>query len=605
MAHFTWKTALVACFLGTQSFAAELEALATREPRRLSAATVPANSNARRSESGLFRREASFDFVEEGEGGTSFVSTVTVRSQQPILPLEDIDSHLSDISCSDSLIELSFGSIEGLQAAKEELSQFSDFIAVTSHPGCNEDGERVSHKVNKVTIDDTSGVVSLSSAPCEWREAFPSMDVAFGRRDSSQVQKRGTLTKRQSQQGPETTNEPKVTQTREYPPTPTDTTGLPQNATDDISKSFIGTALMPPDHPAAGLFIPQGVTLSCNNCTIAGDIDISQGSFSVSKASDDNFVEELDDVIDDIVDFFTNGTVEVIAKSLFTHIELGVNITSPEEVPFTASLPPIPLTPFAIPGIVAFGPMIVPEFTLSFSTSASANFSYGFNISVPDGSSFALNVSEISNSTMQGFDETTINALPFQSDIEIEKAITFSVSFSPQILLGVSTAAGVAKGGIGAFFDLPKLSVEIAQLDHVDEECNPLPEKEESADDDLEEILSLGNFTSISPSVEFNFGVFAELDLSVGTVGPKIEPQHVLINKVLELPGACLGYDGDTGTYQSAANIVAKEREDDSDSGDGNGDGSDDKEGSATWSGEGVSAAWKLGLLTFAIFLGL
>jgi hypothetical protein len=89
------------------------------------------------------------------------------------------------------------------------------------------------------------------------------------------------------------------------------------------------------------------VVLSCNNCTLAGDIDISQGSFSVSPKTD-NIFAQVDDVVDDVVDFFKNGTVEVIANGLFGHIELGLNLSIPQEFPFTASLPPIPLTPFAV-----------------------------------------------------------------------------------------------------------------------------------------------------------------------------------------------------------------------------------------------------------------
>lgn len=68
-------------------------------------------------------------------------------------------------------------------------------------------------------------------------------------------------------------------------------------------------------------------------------------------------MEQLDDIIDDVVDFFTNGTVEVNANGLFTHMELGVNISAPEEVPFNVSLPPIPLTPFAVgstPNFIAY-----------------------------------------------------------------------------------------------------------------------------------------------------------------------------------------------------------------------------------------------------------
>lgn len=98
--------------------------------------------------------------------------------------------------------------------------------------------------------------------------------------------------------------------------------------------------------------------LSCNNCTIAGDVDITQGSFSVSKESDNAF-EEIDDVLDDVVDFFKNGTVEVIANGLFTHMELGVNISAPEETPFNVSLPSVPLTPFAVGGAPNLLPSVV------------------------------------------------------------------------------------------------------------------------------------------------------------------------------------------------------------------------------------------------------
>lgn len=79
------------------------------------------------------------------------------------------------------------------------------------------------NRVNNVAIDEMSGVVSLSSSRLEWREAFPSIDVYFARRDSSKIQRRGTTTKRQSQQGTGTTKEPKATVTREYPTTPSDT----------------------------------------------------------------------------------------------------------------------------------------------------------------------------------------------------------------------------------------------------------------------------------------------------------------------------------------------------------------------------------------------
>lgn len=148
MGHSSWHLALATCLLGAHCIFAELFAPEALQSRRLSAATVPLNQRTRRSESRLFTREATFDFIEDvdEDADTSFVSTVAVRSQQPFLALEDIETDLSDIYCSDSLIELSFISNERLQAAKAELYSVSDFIAVTSHFGCNGDGERGSYK---------------------------------------------------------------------------------------------------------------------------------------------------------------------------------------------------------------------------------------------------------------------------------------------------------------------------------------------------------------------------------------------------------------------------------------------------------------------------
>lgn len=180
-------------------------------------------------------------------------------------------------------------------------------------------------------------------------------------------------------------------------------------------------------------------------------------------------------------------------------------------------------------------------------------------------------------------DETSINALPFQSSTEIDQSITFSVSFSPQILLGVNTAVGFAKGGIGASFGLPKLSVEISQHDNVDGECNPIPvSKEDAAPDteDDEEIFSLGNFTSISPSVELVFSVFAELELDVGPLEKKVQPEYEVTSKEWELPGICLGFDEKTKRYQSAESMIAAEV-DRKGSVDSDGNGNDEKEGAA------------------------
>jgi hypothetical protein len=60
----------------------------------------------------------------------------------PALALEDIESHLANIECSDSVIVLEFAHELDLTEASREWDGLSKFIVISSHPGCNGDGER-------------------------------------------------------------------------------------------------------------------------------------------------------------------------------------------------------------------------------------------------------------------------------------------------------------------------------------------------------------------------------------------------------------------------------------------------------------------------------
>lgn len=65
-----------------------------------------------------------------------------VKSKYPTLALEDIEPHVDDIQCSQSTLTLSFGTGQNLEEAKDAWSGVSQFLIITSHIGCNEDGER-------------------------------------------------------------------------------------------------------------------------------------------------------------------------------------------------------------------------------------------------------------------------------------------------------------------------------------------------------------------------------------------------------------------------------------------------------------------------------
>jgi len=67
---------------------------------------------------------------------------LSVKSELPILVLENMERSIKSIHCSESMIKLSFTSPNFFEILEDVLAQVSDFILVTAHDGCNEAGER-------------------------------------------------------------------------------------------------------------------------------------------------------------------------------------------------------------------------------------------------------------------------------------------------------------------------------------------------------------------------------------------------------------------------------------------------------------------------------
>lgn len=68
-----------------------------------------------------------------------------VKSDKPILVLEDVENDLVDVWCSDNVLRLSFRTTERFEHLREETDHLQDFVVVTSHSGCNVDHERTPH----------------------------------------------------------------------------------------------------------------------------------------------------------------------------------------------------------------------------------------------------------------------------------------------------------------------------------------------------------------------------------------------------------------------------------------------------------------------------
>lgn len=144
-------------------------------------------------------------------------------------------------------------------------------------------------------------------------------------------------------------------------------------------------------------------------------------------------------------------------------------------------------------------------------------------------------------------DRSTANAFPFRASDPVTSLI-FSLSLSPQILLGISTPVGTATGGVGAFLDLPLVWVNVSQVSDVDEKCNaPSNPAEDGIDTAISKVL--GNLTNIVPSVDLNVGAVAEFDVQVGDFHSKGATSVTIASTAFTLPTACLSFDHAHKTY--------------------------------------------------------
>ena len=81
--------------------------------------------------------------IDDTHGTTAQrAAQVHLTPKHPMLAVEDIESRLSTVICTASTIELHFLDRELLHEALADLDALPRFILVTSHIGCNDDGER-------------------------------------------------------------------------------------------------------------------------------------------------------------------------------------------------------------------------------------------------------------------------------------------------------------------------------------------------------------------------------------------------------------------------------------------------------------------------------
>ncbi|KAM5458613.1 hypothetical protein McanCB49686_002214 [Microsporum canis] len=527
------------------------------------APAYPHSGLRKRQPGGLLRKEANLDFVDHAAHLSArsnepvLVTNLDLRSKYPTLSLEDLEDGLIDVTCFESGIKLTFSSPEYMEGVKRELAGTTEFVAISSHWGCNEDEERAPHMVTNVTVDKEENSITLSRKDVQWKEAFHTINVSFSHKRSNSVVRRSQrpanpIRRRSRTPGTSSSSTPTVPETV-FPPVPTSEARF-NNGSAKIDVSHKNKQLVPPELPGVSLLgLPEGITLSCKECSINGALELSAGSFSMGDDEDDSGLLSA-------LAFINEGKVEIELSSLFARVELELALEAGQELlNFTVPMPSVPLSPFAIPGVVLFGAIFTPQVSVAVTLSNPVNFTYGVDVSVPEDSGFSLNFGDLSNSTIKGLEYTTFTEIPFQSSKGVTD-LTFSVSFSPEILFGVESPTGIIKGGAGVTFNVPQASVKVSQLHGVDERCEKVtkpPEIENDTDKhDFVDIL-IGDFVNIEPSFGFEVVPFVELQLKL----PRNEALHyqklTATSTEFSLPTACLAFDEKVSTYGAPTQVLA------------------------------------------------
>lgn len=139
---------LVLVHASSPSLNPRYQVLDSPEPKRLSAGTLSSKLKARsETVAPLFQQKRSFDYAaEDVEEESVFSTTLDVESRWPILALEELDTEIDSIVCTESKIHFNFRSATAEERFNTEIKGMPEFVVVTSHDGCDLEGDRSAHR---------------------------------------------------------------------------------------------------------------------------------------------------------------------------------------------------------------------------------------------------------------------------------------------------------------------------------------------------------------------------------------------------------------------------------------------------------------------------
>lgn len=289
---------------------------------------------------------------------------------------------------------------------------------------------------------------------------------------------------------------------------------------------------------------PHGVSVKCKDCTVKGSFKLSEGYFVMDTTS------EIANDTQHIIQFFEHGFVKLVAESFSAHIELETIVEPNTLKEIQIPLPQIGLPGFQIPGVAAVGPIFNPSIDLSVELSAQLDFIYGFDVTLPANSEIMIDISNVKNSSIVGFQDSTIAALPLQAGVN-DISLALSAAFRPELLLGISVLDGHGTAGAGIVLNLPRVDAKISQVANVDHLCNPLNGSNNNLQND-----NFTSLTNIVPKAELDLELIAQAEVRAGQFHLDDKAGYTALSKDFALPTACFSYDAAAKTYATAEPAV-------------------------------------------------
>lgn len=199
----------------------------------------------------------------------------------------------------------------------------------------------------------------MFTTPIAWKDSYRSMKVDFGTNTGDlSLRKHDGLRKRQGSTASATAT---VSPSAAFPVLPSSSpTPTVHEVTESIDLSYQDTTIFPPEFPGVDSVtlhgpnvphIPQGISFGCKNCTAKGNIELSQGTFTLkNNESDDSiFKRGFVNTTENIVNFFQDGFIEFNVNDFAAHIELESAVTPSTTIrTFHVPFPNITLTPWQV-----------------------------------------------------------------------------------------------------------------------------------------------------------------------------------------------------------------------------------------------------------------